>query len=59
MKLYENCDTLRDSVPLVQSKEHEKHPWRSVTLSKVASFELKYHSYMGVFQLFLNCTNGT
>ena len=24
---------LRDLVPFVQLKEHEKHPWRSVTFS--------------------------
>ena len=29
------CDTLGDLVPFVQSKKSEKHPWRSVTLSKV------------------------
>ena len=31
------CDTLRDLLPVVQFKEREKHPWRSVTFSKVAS----------------------
>ena len=30
------CDALRDLVPLVQFKEREKHPWRSVNFSKVA-----------------------
>ena len=30
------CDALRDLVPLVQFKKHEKHLWRSVTFSKVA-----------------------
>ena len=29
-------DVLRDLVPFVQFKKSEKHPWRSVTLSKVA-----------------------
>ena len=39
------CDALRVLVPFVQFKTHEKHPWRSVTFSKVARY--------------LNCTNGT
>ena len=30
------CDALRDLVPFVQFKKSEKHPWRSVTFSKVA-----------------------
>ena len=30
------CDALRDFVPFVQFKKHEKHPWRSVAFSKVA-----------------------
>ena len=30
------CDALGDLVPLVQFKKREKHPWRSVNLSKVA-----------------------
>ena len=29
------CDVLRDLVPFVQFKKCEKHPWRSVTFSKV------------------------
>ena len=29
------CDSLRDLVPFVQFKEREKHPWKSVTFSKV------------------------
>ena len=33
---YEICDALRDLVPFVQFKKHEKHPGRSVTFSKVA-----------------------
>ena len=32
------CDVLRDLVPIVQFKKREKHPWRSVTFSKVADF---------------------
>ena len=27
------CDAMRDLVPFVQFKKHEKHPWRSVTFS--------------------------
>ena len=30
------CDALRDLVPFVQIKKREKHPWRSITISKVA-----------------------
>ena len=30
------CDVLRGLVPFVQFKKREKHPWRSVTCSKVA-----------------------
>ena len=33
-----SCDVLRDLVPFAQSKKREKHPWRSVTYSKVAGF---------------------
>ena len=29
------CDVLRDLVPFVQFKKHEKHPQRRVTFSKV------------------------
>ena len=29
------CNVLRDLVPFVQFKKREKHPWRSVTFSKV------------------------
>ena len=31
-----NKDALRDSIPFVQFEKREKHPWRSVTFSKVA-----------------------
>ena len=30
------CGALRDLVPSAQFKTQEKHPWRSVTFSKVA-----------------------
>ena len=49
------CDALRDFVPFVKSKKREKHPWRSVTFSKVAKVTLLH----GCFSHFLNCTNGT
>ena len=35
--LTNNCDALHDLVPFVQFK-YEKHPWRSVTFSKVTGF---------------------
>ena len=35
------CDALRDLVPFVQFKKREKHPWRSVTFSKVAALSCK------------------
>ena len=33
------CDALRDLVSFAQFKQREKHPWRSVTFSKVAGFK--------------------
>ena len=30
------CEALRDLIPFVQLKKREKHPWESVTYSKVA-----------------------
>ena len=36
MENFEICYALRDLVPFVQFKKREKHPWRSVTFSKVA-----------------------
>lgn len=38
------CDSLIDSVPFIQYKKHEKHPWRCATFSNFPSskyFELK------------------
>ena len=35
---YTRCFILRDLVPLLQFKKHEKQPWRSVTFSKFAGF---------------------
>ena len=48
-------NALRDLVPFVQFQKREKHPWRSVTFSKVAGLTLIH----GSFWRFLNCTNGT
>ena len=31
-----SCDALHDLVPFIQFKKREKHPWRSITFSKVA-----------------------
>ena len=32
------CDVLGDLVPFIQFKNLEKHPWGSVTFSKVVGF---------------------
>ena len=32
------CDALRDLVPFVPFKKHEKHSWRSVTSNKTYNF---------------------
>ena len=37
------CGALRDLVPFVQLKKREKHPWRSVTCSKVAGLSLQLY----------------
>ena len=37
------CDALRDLVSFVQFKKREKHPWRSVTFSKVAGYVKQPH----------------
>ena len=36
-------DALRDLIPFVQFRKHGKHPWRSVTFSKVAGFNLQLY----------------
>ena len=48
-------------VPFAQFKKREKHPYRSVTFSKVAGFslQLKVTLLHGFFSRFLNCKNGT
>ena len=54
---------MHDLVPFVQFKKREKHPWRSVTFSKVAGYEpatlLKLTLLHGCFPRFSNCINGT
>ena len=37
------CDALRDLVQFVQFKKRKKHPWRSVTFSKVAGLSLQFY----------------
>ena len=49
------CCALRDLVPF---KKCEKHPWRSVTFSKVAGL-LKVALLHLCFSCFLNCAHGT
>ena len=41
--MLDNIGSLRDLVPLVQFKNREKHPWRSVNFSKVAGFSLQLY----------------
>ena len=65
------CDALRHLVPFVKFKQHEKHPWRSDTFSKVADLSLqlywpqqpvtlqKVSLLHGCFSHFLNCTYGS
>ena len=36
--IYNICGALHDMVPFEQFKNRGKHPWRSVTFSKVAGF---------------------
>ena len=40
LKVKEKCDAMRDLVPFVQFKKREKHPWISVTFSKIAGFSI-------------------
>ena len=37
------CDALHDLVPFAQFKKRKKHPWRSVTFSKVAGFSVQLY----------------
>ena len=52
------CDALRDLVPLVQLKKRQKHPWRSVTFSKVTGFSLKLIDWLKIYKI-ENLKNGT
>ena len=45
------CDALRDLVPLVQLKKRLKHPWRSVTFSKVTDFSLKLIDWLKTYKI--------
>ena len=36
------CDALRYLVLFIQFNKREKHPWRSVTFSKVAGWSLQF-----------------
>ena len=56
---YDICNALRNSVPFLQFKKREKHPWRSVTCSKVAGFFTKSNTPPWVFFTFLKFLNGT
>ena len=55
------CGALRDLVPFVQFKKRDKHPWKSVNFSTVATLKpetlLKLTLFQGCFSCFLNCTN--
>ena len=59
-KTRNNCGALRDLVPFLQFKKHEKHPWRSVTFSRLQPATLlKVTLLHGCFLCFLNCAHGT
>ena len=57
LKKNKTWDALRELVPLVQFKQREKQPWRSVNF-KPATL-LKLTLLHECFSHFLNCTNGT
>ena len=60
--LLTKCGALRDLVPFVQFKKREKHPWRSVTFSKVVGFSLhftKINTPPWVFFTFFELYKGT
>ena len=52
------CGALRDLVPFIQFKKHEKHPWKGVTFSENADQKpgtlLKVTLLHGCFSRFLN-----
>ena len=45
-------DILCDLISFVQFKKREKHPWRSVTFSKVAGYFIKSNTPQWVFFTF-------
>ena len=57
MSILDKYGALRDLVPFVQFKKHEKHPWRSVNFT--ACNFTKINASHGCFSPFLNCTNST
>ena len=52
-------DALRNLVPFVQFKKREKHPWMSVTFSKLLAISLIVILLHGCLLCVLNCTSGT
>ena len=61
--LIQTCDALYNLVPFVQFKKCEKHPWRSLTFSKLSGERpatlLKATLLQRCFSRFWNCTNAT
>ena len=51
--IYSYVVPLQDLVPFTQFKKRKKHPWRSVTFSKV-----KVTLLHGCFSRFSNCAHG-
>ena len=54
------CDALHDLVLFAQFKKSAKHPWKSVTFSKVAGFSLDSFRYKKIdkktYNLYLICS---
>ena len=51
---------LDETICAIKTYIHEKHPWRTVTFSKVAGFRVLQVTFLhGCFSHFLNCTHGT
>ena len=52
------CDVLRVSVPFVQLKKREKHPWRSVTFKPATLLKVTlFHGCLSRFLIWANSTN--
>ena len=47
--LIDHSAALRDLVPFIQFKKREKHPWRSVTFSKVAGWLILEQNASDIF----------